>query len=78
MKKELPTVKELAAELRMSLKSIQQAYRKGEIPVQWLGRMVRLNLTQVRRAMARNVSKTFSKRLGVSNGFPVSYLNTEA
>ena len=36
MKKELLTVKELAAELRMSLKSIQRAYRKGEIPVQWL------------------------------------------
>ena len=38
-KKGLLTVKELAAELRMSLKSIQRAYRKGEIPVQWLGRM---------------------------------------
>ena len=37
-KKELLTVKELAAELRVSLKSIQRAYRKGEIPVQWLGR----------------------------------------
>ena len=34
MKKELLTVKELAAELRMSLKSIQQAYREGDIPVQ--------------------------------------------
>jgi excisionase family DNA binding protein len=46
-KKELLTVKELAAELRMSLKSIQRAYRKGEIPVQWLGRMARFNLTKV-------------------------------
>ena len=53
-KKELLTVKELAAELRMSLKSIQRAYRKGEIPVQWLGRMARFNLAQVQRAMARN------------------------
>jgi hypothetical protein len=35
MKKELLTVKELAAELRMSPKSIQRAYRKEEIPVQW-------------------------------------------
>ena len=34
MKKELLTVKELAAELRMSPKSIQRAYRKEEIPVQ--------------------------------------------
>jgi len=41
MKKELLTVKELAAELRMSPKSIQRAYRKEEIPVQWLGRMAR-------------------------------------
>ena len=34
MKKDLLTVKELAAELRMSVKSIQRGYRKGEIPVQ--------------------------------------------
>ena len=32
MKKDLLTVKELAAELRMSQKSIQRAYRKEEIP----------------------------------------------
>ena len=30
MKKELLTVKELAAELRMSLKSIQRTYPQGE------------------------------------------------
>jgi excisionase family DNA binding protein len=53
-KKELLTVKELAAELRMSPKSIQRAYRKGEIPVEWLGRMARFDLAQVRRAMKRN------------------------
>jgi len=41
MKKDLLTVKELTAELRMSSKSIQRAYRKEEIPVQWLGRMWR-------------------------------------
>jgi DNA-binding transcriptional regulator YhcF (GntR family) len=34
-KKELLTMKELAAELRMSVKSIQRAYRQGEIPVEW-------------------------------------------
>jgi hypothetical protein len=54
MKKELLTVKELAAELRMSLKSIQRAYRKEEIPVQWLGRMARFDLAQVLQAMKRN------------------------
>ena len=54
MKKELLTVKELAAELRMSAKSIQRAYRKGEIPVQWLGRMARFDLVKVQRAMERN------------------------
>ena len=53
-KKELLTVKELPAELRMSLKSIQRAYRKGEIPVQWLGRMAWFNLAKVQRAMERN------------------------
>ena len=54
MKKELLTVKELAAELRMSPKSIQRAYRKGEIPMQWLGRMARFDLAKVGRAMERN------------------------
>ena len=54
MKQELLTVKELAAELRMSPKSIQRAYRKEEIPVQWLGRMARFNLVHVQRAMERN------------------------
>ena len=34
MKMEWLTVKELAAELGMSSKSIQRAYRKEEIPVQ--------------------------------------------
>ena len=53
-KKDLLTVKELAAELRMSPKSVQRAYRKEEIPVEWLGRMARFNLTQVRLAMVRN------------------------
>ena len=54
MKKELLTVKELAAELRMSVKSIQRGYRTGEIPVEWMRRMARFDLTKVRRAMARN------------------------
>jgi len=54
MKKDALTVKELAAELRMSPKSIQRAYRKEEIPVHWLGRMARFNLAEVRRAMKRN------------------------
>lgn len=54
MKIELLTVKELAAELRMSIKTIQRAYRKGDIPVQWLCRMARFDLSQVRQAMERN------------------------
>ena len=54
MKKDLLTVKELAAELRTSPKSIQRAYRKEEIPVKWLGRMARFDLAKVRRAMERN------------------------
>ena len=53
-KQELLTVKELAAELRMSVKSIQRAYREGDIPVQWLRRMARFNLAKVQRAMERN------------------------
>ncbi len=45
-KKELLTVKELAAELRMSVKTIQRAYREGDILVQWLRRIARFNLAQ--------------------------------
>ena len=54
MKRDLLTVKELASELRMSPKSIQRAYRKGDIPVQWICRMARFDLAKVRRAMERN------------------------
>ncbi len=55
MKRELLMVKELAAELRMSVKSIQRAYRKGEIPVQWLGPYGAFRCrNQVRLAMERN------------------------
>ena len=66
MKKELLTVKELAAELRMSPKSIQRAYRKGEIPVQWLGRMARFDLAKVQRAMERN-GRSRMRRLNASS-----------
>ncbi len=66
MKKELLTVKELAAELRMSPKSIQRAYRKEEIPVQWLGRMARFDLTKVRRAMERNGRSRMRRLNGTS------------
>jgi len=54
MKKDLLTEKELAAELRMSVKSIQRGYRKGDIPVQWMCRMARFDLAKARRAMERN------------------------
>ena len=60
-KKELLTVKELAAELRMSVKSIQRAYREGDIPVQWLRRMARFNLAQVQRAMERKRPHAWSQ-----------------
>jgi hypothetical protein len=71
MKKDLLTVKELAAELRMSLKSIQRAYRKEEIPVQWLGRMARFDLAKVRRAWSRrrNRCRTVSARRADRNSF---------
>jgi hypothetical protein len=66
MKKDLLPVKELAAELRMSPKSIQRAYRKEEIPVEWLGRMARFNLAQVRRAMKRNGQNRLRRLYGTS------------
>mgnify|MGYP006781013263 CR=1 FL=1 len=67
MKKDTLTVKELAAELRMSPKSIQRAYRKEEIPVQWLGRMARFNLAKVQRAMERN-GRSRMRRLNGTSG----------
>jgi hypothetical protein len=39
-------------------------------------RNILLGITKMK--CIRNGSKTFLKRLGVSNGFPVYYLNTEA
>jgi len=66
MKKDTLTVKELAAELRMSPKSIQRAYRREEIPVEWLGRMARFNLAKVRRAMARNGRSRMRRLNGTS------------
>ena len=69
MKKDLLTVKELAAELRMSPKSIQRAYRKEEIPVQWLGRMARFNLAKVQRAMERN-GRSRMRRLNSNSTLP--------
>ena len=73
-KKELLTVKELAAELRVSVKSIQRAYREGDIPVQWLRRMARFNLAKVQRAMERNGRsrmlrlKSIASRQGATGG----------
>ena len=67
MKKELLTVKELAAELRMSPKSIQRGYRKGDIPVQWMCRMARFDLAKIRRAMARNGRSRMRRLNGTSN-----------
>ena len=66
MKKELLTVKELAAELRMSVKFIQRGYRSGEIPMLWLRRMARFVLAKVRRAMERNGRSRMRRLNGTS------------
>jgi len=66
MKKELLTVMELAAALRMSVKSVQRGYRSGEIPVQWLRRMARFDLTKVRRAMGYNGRSRMRRLNGTS------------
>jgi hypothetical protein len=47
MKKELLTVKRLASELRISMESIQWAYRNGEIPIVRFRRMIRFDLDQI-------------------------------
>lgn len=54
MKNQLLTVRELAARLRMSVKSIQRAYRKGHIPVKWICRTAFFDLQKVYDAMEEN------------------------
>ncbi|SLM48044.1 protein of unknown function [Nitrospira japonica] len=57
--KALLNVKELASALGVSVKSVQRAYRKQEIPVQCLCRMALFDLDDVRRAMTRNGKRRF-------------------
>ncbi|MBA5872191.1 MAG: helix-turn-helix domain-containing protein [Nitrospira sp. CR2.1] len=54
MKKTWVTIDELALELQVSVKSIRRAYRKGEIPVERIGRFVRFDLERVKAAMQGN------------------------
>ena len=48
------TADELAAVLKVSVKSIRRAYRKGEIPVERFCRFVRFDLERVKQAMQDN------------------------
>jgi hypothetical protein len=48
------TANELAAVLKMSVKSVRRAYRKGEIPVERICRFVRFDLERVKKAMQGN------------------------
>ena len=54
MKKTWLTVDELAAVLKVSVKSIRRAYRKGQIPVERICRFVRFDLDRVKAAMQGN------------------------
>ena len=54
MKKTWFTAKELALLLQVSLKTVRRAYRTGEIPMARFRHMVRFDLAEVRRVMARN------------------------
>ncbi len=54
MKNTWLTVDELAAVLKMSVKSIRRAYRKGQIPVERICRFVRFDLERVKEAMQGN------------------------
>ena len=59
-------MRELAVELHMSPKSIQRAYRKEEILVEWLDRMARFDLAEVRCAVKRNGRNRMRRRNGTS------------
>jgi excisionase family DNA binding protein len=54
MKKTWLTVDELASALKVSVKSIRRAYRKGQIPVERICRFVRFDLERVKEAMQGN------------------------
>ncbi|HRB80657.1 MAG TPA: helix-turn-helix domain-containing protein [Nitrospira sp.] len=54
MKTSWLTADELAAVLKVSVKSIRRAYRKGEIPVERICRFVRFDLQRVKEAMQGN------------------------
>ena len=54
MKKAWLTVDELASALKVSVKSIRRAYRKGQIPVERICRFVRFDLDRVKAAMQGN------------------------
>ncbi len=54
MKKTWLTIDELALELKVSVKSIRRAYRKGQIPVERICRFVRFDLDRVKAAMQGN------------------------
>ena len=54
MKRSWLTVNELADALKISVKSIRRAYRKGEIPVERICRFVRFDLERVKDAMQAN------------------------
>ena len=51
MKRSWLTAVELAAVLKVSVKSIRRAYRKGEIPVDRFCRFVRFDLERVKEAL---------------------------
>jgi excisionase family DNA binding protein len=54
MRKLWITADELAAKLKVSVKSIRRAYRKGEIPVERFCRFVRFDLERVKEALRAN------------------------
>ena len=58
------TVKQLASELGISVKFVQRAYRRKEIPVHWVCRMALFNLEEVRRAMAKNGEARMDRMAG--------------
>jgi len=67
MKKTWLTAKELATLLQVSIKTVRRAYRTGEIPMSRFRHMVRFDLAQVRRVMARN-GRSRMRRLNGNSG----------
>ena len=62
------TIHELAAALKVSVKTVRRAYLTGEIPSERIFRFVRFDVDQVKEAMRKKAQKEFIERRRARGG----------